>query len=379
MSRLFSISIPACLFLLGQASPSGAPRSIDWKTASREEVARAFKSKGGADRAWASSLSGPIRECERRLRSLEEDFARRRYPERALETEHRKGLENLYRVFPGPDAARMVRDLGGATGARREAFAEMALDPVFRAARPLITEGGELLDRYRSTLRMVEFLGDGRILFSDAEVSELFRRMPLLLEAAQCAEADGLELSRIPPEGRPRREAVERLLATLEDPVRSRGLKEASAILAPVEAELRSLSGRLRLEAFLQSRREELGSLQGRLSEAEKRRLEALKYLPPRPGQEEAAPAPGPAVAAMREHERWKAAREILLECLVLDPTSLWGLYDYGRVSDFRRSVGDAVSAWTRFLALHDPLGRKEDPFTRGLRDYIAQNRQLGR
>ena len=120
-------------------------------------------------------------------------------------------------------------------------------------------------------------------------------------------------------------------------------------------------------------------SQQRKILDGEKKRREALRYLPPAPGEPVASQPDDPDVAKMRKHERWKAALDLLVECTRLDPTSTWGLFALGRAYDFRLSVGEAMSAWTRFLALHDPGGKKDDATTRGVREYLDYHRNFGR
>ncbi|HET6203283.1 MAG TPA: hypothetical protein VFI25_10830 [Planctomycetota bacterium] len=360
--------------LAAQDPASRAAPPFDWRSAGRKEFARIWKSDRPEDRAFVRSLRDPIDALERGIASLREDLLKRRYAERFLGPEKRDAFADLFASFR-PYASPRLADLRALVPDARAAAAEMVHDPVFRCAEPLLGKGAEIASVYRATLRTLDLLPDSRVLFEAGDVAELFGRMALLSPAVERAAADAETLLGFSPGARAPKE---RVAQTIQVAVAGKLTSEEDLSELGQEAEKKAgvLERALLLPACLAERAEALEGLHQRLAAAEKRRTEAMRWLPPEQGRK--APPPDPEVAKLRLHERWKLSIDLLTECVAKDPTSTWGLYDLARSFDFRKSVGSAISCFERFLALYDPDGKRDDGFSRTVREYVDSHRRLG-
>ncbi|MCI0588888.1 MAG: hypothetical protein L0323_18865 [Planctomycetes bacterium] len=347
---------------------------LDWKVATRKDVARVWKSDRPEDQAFVRALREPIDALERDLSRLREDLLAREYAVRFLGPEKKEDWTELYKSFK-PYSAPKCADLRDLVPEARTAAIEMLHDPVFRCAGPLLEAGQQIAAVHRATLRMLDLFPDTRIGFGSGEVQEFFSRMALLAPLVAVAAADAQTLVGFSAESRAPKEAT----AQTFEAVKKGGMLGEGTLQPLVEEAGKKtalLEGSLRLPKALSDHEGDFEGLRQRLAEAEKRRQEALRFLPPEPGKK--VPPPDPEVAKLRAHERWKASIDLLVQCVAKDPTSTWGLYDLARGYDFRKSVGDAISCFSRFQALYDPDGKKDDGFAKAVREYLDEHRRLG-
>ncbi|MGH7150668.1 MAG: hypothetical protein ACREIU_08225, partial [Planctomycetota bacterium] len=347
---------------------------LDWKTATRKDVVRVWKSDRPEDQAFVRALRDPIDALERDLGRLREDILAREYAVRFLGPEKREAWTELFKSFR-PYAVPKCADLRDLVPDARAAAIEMLHDPVFRCAGPLLGKGLELAAVHRATLRMIDLFPDTRIGFGSGEVQEFFARMALLAPVVVVAAADAQALVSFSAQARAPKEATSRTF----EAVKKGGVFGEGALEPLVEEAGKKtalLEAALHLPKVLTEREGEIEGLRQRLAEAEKRRVEALRFLPPELGKK--VPAPDPEVAKLRTHERWKVSIDLLVQCVAKDPTSTWGLYDLARGYDFRKSVGDALSCFSRFQTLYDPDGKRDDGFAKAVREYLDEHRRLG-